>query len=238
MAITTYNSDSYDVLDLPDGYRGIKNDYLQKFLTFHGIPILAPSIVDNFAIQEARWTLTKIFQNAEHRIADMRARNLIIAIAPEIQDGLFDFGLENTRIILVGENNLINRDANTSILIHEVGHAIHNSLCQYEKNHIKTLYENRPFWGRDDAYALQNEYEYFAEGVGAYFNAGMPGEPIHTRAVLQGFDPPLYHTIDGILEQNTWLWQPINQRTILSEHTLAAEMRKPRQTIKEYHERR
>lgn len=226
MALTIYNSDSYTVLDLPDSYRGIKNDYLQRFLTFHGIPILAPSTVDDLAIQEARWTLTKMFQTCEHRIADMRATNLIIAIAPEIQDGLFDFQMPSARIILVGEDHLVNRDANTSILIHEIGHAVHNALCQHEARHIKTLYENRPFWGRNDAYALQNEYEYFAEGVTAYFNAGMPHEPIHKRSVLQGFDPSLYHTIDGIFECNTWTWQPINQRKKLSEHTLELEFRK------------
>lgn len=225
MAIAVYNSDSYDVLDIPDGYRGIRNDYLQRFLTFHGIPILAPSAVNDFAIQEARWTLAKMFQTCEHRIAEMRATNLVIAIAPEFQEGIFDFKLENARIILVGEDNLTNPDANASILVHEVGHAIHNAACQYEKAHITALYENRPFWGHNNAYGLQNEHEYFAEGVAAYFNAGMPAEPVRKRSVLQSFDPPLYHTINAFFEQNEWKWEPINQRKILSEHTLEREFR-------------
>ena len=96
-------------------------------------------------------------------------------------------------------------DAQTSILIHEIAHAVHYSLSQHETNHIKTLYESRPFFGRDDAYAQKNEFEYFAEGVTAYFNAGMPPEPVKKRSVLQTFDPPLFHTMDGIFEKNDWL---------------------------------
>ena len=154
----------------------------------------------------------------------MRATNLIIAIAPKVQDGLFDFQLPSTRIILVGENNLVDRDAQTSILIHEVGHAVHYALCAHEKQHIQTLYESRPFWGKTEAYADKNEHEYFAEGVTAYFNAGMPNEPVRTRAVLQTFDPPLYHTVQAIFGYNAWTWQPVNQRDVLSEHTLAEQL--------------
>ena len=232
MAITLYNSDSYDVLDLPDGYRGIRNDYLNRFLTFHGIPILAPSTVDDFAIQEARWVLTKMFTTCDHRISDVSAINLFIAIVPEIKDGQFNFGLDNARYIVVGENNLVDWDAKSSILVHEIAHAVHWALTSHEKSHIKALYDARPFWGTDEAYATTHEFEYFAEGVAAYFSAGVPSEPVHKRSVLQTFDPSLYHTIDAIFERNNWTWQPINQRTILSEHLLAAEMGKSRTNYK------
>ena len=221
MTLTIYNSDSYFVLDLPPGYRGIQTDFFQRFLTYYGIPILAPGGVDDFAIKEARFVLSKMFQAAEHRISDLCATNLYIAIVPEVQDGLFDFGLDTARIILVGEDNLTDRDAQGSIFIHEVGHAVHYACCEHEKQHIKTLYENRPFWGKTDAYGDKNEHEYFAEGVTAYFNAGMPGEPVHTRTVLQTFDPSLYHTIHAIFERNDWVWQPVSQRTVLTEHTIA-----------------
>ena len=225
------------MLDLPEGYRGIKNDYFQRFLTFHGIPIMAPGTVDDFAIQECRWVLTKMFETADHRIGSLYATNLFIAIAPEFQEGVFNFELPNVRIILVGEDNLIDRDAQSSILIHEVGHAIHDSLCQYEKRHITELYENRPFWGTDENYAQQNEHEYFAEGVGAYFSAGVPTEPVNKRSVLQSFDPSLYHTIRAVFGYNEWLWQPINQRTVLSEHTLEANFKRSSlDTLQEYYE--
>ena len=239
MSIKIYNSDSYDVINVPNGYRGIKNDYLHRFLTFRGIPILAPGDIDDFAIQEARWVMSKMFQTAEYRVADVYATNLFITILPDQKGGIFDFELDTARIIVVGEDNLVDRDAQTSILIHEVAHALHYSLCNHEKTHIKTLYESRPFWGRDDAYAQQDEFEYFAEGVAAYFNAGMPNEPVNKRNVLQTFDTSLYHTIDAMFERNHWLWQPINQRKVLSEHLLADTMGTPSlNPLKEYHERR
>ena len=217
----------------------MKNDYFNRFLTFYGIPIVAPSTVEDFALQEARWTLTKMFLETKHRIHEIYATNLFIAIVPELKSGIFDFGLENVRTIIIGEDHLIDRNAETSILIHEIGHAVHYACCEHEKQHIKTLYESRPFWGKADAYAQKNEHEYFAEGVTAYFDAGMPGEPVRNRLILQSFDPALYHTIDAIFEQNEWKWQPINERKVLSEHLLAAEMGKPPQNRKEmYYERR
>ena len=114
MAITTYNSASYDVLDIPDGYRGIKASFFQRFLIFHGILILAPGNIDDFAIsdgnrpivrtvpvrKEARWIMKKMFQTAEHRIKDVYATNLFVAVVPEIKDRLFDFQLDAARIIL------------------------------------------------------------------------------------------------------------------------------------------
>ena len=239
MSIKIYNSDSYDVINVPRGYRGIKNDYLHRFLTFRGIPILAPGDIDDFAIQEARWVMSKMFQTAEYRVPDMYATNLFITILPDQKGGIFDFELDTARIIVVGEDNLVDRDAQTSILIHEVAHALHYSLCNHEKTHIKTLYESRPYWGRDDAYAQQDEFEYFAEGVAAYFSAGMSHEIVNKRSILQTFDPPLYSTIDAIFERNHWLWQPINKRTILSEHTFTLEAQPPsKPLLKEYHERR
>ena len=225
MSLIIYNSDSYNVLDLPEGYRGMKTDYFQRFLTFYGIPIMAPETVDDFALQEARWTLEKMFDTTYHRIRDLCATNLFIAVIPEVQAGLFDFQLENARIILVGENNLTDREADTSILIHEVGHAVHYSLCQHETQYIETLYQSRPFWGKTDTYAHKDQFEYFAEGVTAYFNAGMPGEPVRTRHTLQTFDPVLYATIYAMFESNEWLWQPINERTVLSEHTLLDQLK-------------
>ena len=238
MALKVYNTDSYDVQDLPNGYRGLETNLFQRLLTFHGIPILAPGTVDDFAVQEARWVLSQMFQTCEHRINDLRQTNLFVAIMKHIDYGLFDFESESARIILVGDDNLTDRDAETSILIHEVGHAIHNAMCEHEKQHIKALYENRPFWGRDDAYALQNEHEYFAEGVTAYFNAGMPREPVNKRSVLQSFDAPLYSTINAIFERNPFQWLPINQRSILSEHLLADVLKTPQPDIEVYYERR
>ena len=227
MAITIHNSDSYDVLTIPQGYRGIKTDYLQRFLTFYGIPIMAPGTVDDFAIQEARWTLGKMFTTSPHRIREVAATNLFITVVPDITNGYFDFGLENARIIIVGEDNLTNRNAETSILIHEIGHAVHHACCEHEKQHIKSMYESRPFWGKAETYGHKDEYEYFAEGVTAYFNAGMPGEPVRTRKTLETFDPPLHATIKAFFGYNEWQWQPVSERKILSEHTLADTLKNP-----------
>ena len=237
MATTTYNSDTYDVLNLPQGYRGIQTDTFHKFLTFHGIPILASHSVNNFAVQEARWTLEKMFEKADHRIATLRASNLFITILPNIHGGLYNLDLDNANIILVGEENLIDPDAKASILIHEVAHAVHHSLCEYEKNYINQLYENRPSWGTPHNYAQENAYEYFAEGVTAFFSAGMPAEPVNKKSTLKLLDTPLHSTINAIFEWNPFTWQPVNQRKTLSEHVLNLKFsREPTQILKEYHD--
>lgn len=210
MALTIYNSDSYNVLDLPDGYRGIKNDFFKRFLTFYGIPIMAPGVVDDFAIKEARYLCERMFEKCEHRIATMHRSNLIICLFPDTkQAGLFDPRMERINYIVCDEVNLL--QGNRSTLIHELAHALHHTLAPYEKNHIETLFGTHVFYP-SSAYATKNVFEYFAEGVSAYFGAGTPGEALTKRSHLKFYDTQLYNYIDAIFEANPFQWKPVGER--------------------------
>ena len=139
MTLTIYNSESYTPLQLPNNYRGIKNDVFHKFITFDRVPILAPDAVENAALCEARYLLKKMFEKCEHRISDIRESNLVITILPEYPGGIFDPSLEKANLIIVNEQDLLHSKSST--FIHETAHAVHHTLAAYEKNKINTFFD-------------------------------------------------------------------------------------------------
>jgi len=102
------------------------------------------------------------------------------------------------------------------LTIHEFAHSLANlglkyafssfepklkQLYQNAKSNLRNLYDNGNFYG------MTNHKEYFAEGVGSYFDANFSPERTRaptTRALLQQKDPDLYNFIDYYLGKNQW----------------------------------
>lgn len=199
-----------EVIAIPDGYPGINNEFFKRMLTFHGIPIIAPYFVGDYALMEARYLMSRVLEKCDHRISPMKQSNLYIAIVSKHQ-GLFDPTLENANYIVVDESSVL-RDNTRSTLIHEIGHALHHTLTSYEKRQIQSLYEKSAQYYNPSAYAVTNTYEYFAEGFSAYFNAGTPSEKIHNRTQLLAFDNSLFNYIEAIIGKNDFNWTPVTDR--------------------------
>lgn len=215
MGLNIYNTDSYQILQIPNGYRGISNEYFSQFCTFHGIPIIAPALINEYALKEARYILERMFENCEHRISPLRENGLFVAIMPEAlmtdAAGMYNpLREQNYSYAAVGEDNILT--GYSSVLIHEIAHALHHSLSQFEKEIILEYFEASKAYYKSDAYAVQNVYEYFAESVGAYFCAGTLKETINNRKALQVFDSKIYHYVDGIFGNTPYIWTPVAER--------------------------
>jgi hypothetical protein len=98
------------------------------------------------------------------------------------------------------------------VLMHEMTHAVHHHLFDYENPIIKSAYDGamskKLFAGQ---YAATNHKEYFAELSCAYF--GYLGYPPRTREELKKYDPTGYHMM--VL---TWGTPEALARELKAEH--------------------
>ena len=212
MAINGHNTDSYQVIPVPDGYRGIDENLFNRFLTFRSIPIFSMEGVDDIALKMARWELVQMFSRCEWRIPEIEATNPLIIISAGSGQGQWK-ALDGISYAIVNESELVDDNATRSIMIHETAHLLHHSLSSWDKTHIRELYETRP--PRGDGYGETNEFEYFAEGVTSYFSCqGASSYPVHTRETLQVLDERLYAYVHFCMGMNAWQWKPIAERNV------------------------
>ena len=125
-----------------------------------------------------------------------------------------------------GEENLLALEGDPyqaeSILVHEFGHAIHDSgLATLDPTfdlRLKTIYRealDEGLW--KGTYAASNHHEYWAEGVQSWFNANRSNDHDHndvdTREKLKAYDPRLCKMLIEAFPLNDWSYAKPNQRT-------------------------
>jgi hypothetical protein len=98
------------------------------------------------------------------------------------------------------------------MLLHEMTHAVHHHLFDYENPIIKSAYDSAMSKGLfAGQYAATNHKEYFAELSCAYF--GHLGYPPRTREDLKKYDPTGYHMMEL-----TWGTPESLARELKAEH--------------------
>ncbi len=142
-------------------------------------------------------------------------------------DELCGVGGTSGRPTAICERNLIGLDdpymGLMSVLIHEFGHTIQNQgLDAATAQQVDTCYTDAQtaglFPGNAGAvsYMMSNQYEFFAEGTGNWFNAADPSNPANSpeetgRSKLSAYDAELYFVLASIYPADDWAYPQFPQ---------------------------
>ena len=210
--------------------------YYQQWINVRGFPVLASAEVSPYTAKEVAWTIGHM---VGHRpdilkaMAQNRARfsivphNKHLPDIPEYDSGRLNFFWEvrargvDGKITISPEENIICGDRNYCYaeVIHEFAHQVHdyglgNSGIQgvdptfdrrlntlYNMAKKEGLYQNR--------YAGSNRMEYWAEGVGSWFNGPNRNSNVaHTRSALKEYDPRLAKLLTEVYGDSDWRYTP------------------------------
>ena len=205
--------------------------FYQQWINVAGFSVLASAKVNPYALKEATWV---IWQMIGHRpdilkaIAQDRQRLSVLSINESLGDlPEFDpnsplgFLQAGDRDIVYGgittaaEEVLFCSDSDYcySFLIHEFAHTIHrfglNTIDPTFDNRLKIAYDaaiEKGLW--KFTYAASKKSEYWAEGVGSWFNAAYSNNPVKTRDALKAYDPSLALLIAEIFGDGDWRYTP------------------------------
>ena len=211
--------------------------YYQQWINVRGFPVLASAEVRPYTLKEAAWTIGHM---VGHRpdilkaMAQIKARfsivphNKHLPDIPEYDFGRLDFFWEMRARGVGGltttspEENIICGDSNYCYaeLIHEFAHQLHhwglNRIDSTFDNRLETMYNTALEEGLyQEHYAGSNRYEYWAEGVGSWFNGPHPDNVAHTRLALKKYDPRLATLLTEVFGDGSWRYTPPATRTDL-----------------------
>ena len=212
--------------------------YYQQWINVRGFPVLASAEVRPYTVKEAAW---QIWQMIGHRpdilktMAQITARFSIVPHNKHLSDiPEYDFGRLNffweMRARGVGgltttspEENIICGDSNYCYaeLIHEFAHQLHhwglNRIDSTFDNRLDTMYNAALKEGLyQNRYAGSNKHEYWAEGVGSWFNGpNLISNVAHTRLALKKYDPRLAKLLTEVFGDRSWRYTPPATRTHL-----------------------
>ena len=212
--------------------------YYQQWINVRGFPVLASAEVSPYTVKEAAWTIGHM---VGHRpdilkaMAQITARfsivphNKHLSDIPEYDWGRLNFFWE-TRARGVGgltttspEENIICGDSHYCYaeLIHEFAHQLHgwglNRIDSTFDTRLKTMYNAALQEGLyQNRYAGSNKWEYWAEGVGSWFNGpNRTSNVAHTRLALKKYDPRLATLLTEVFGDGSWRYTPPATRTDL-----------------------
>ena len=236
----------FDVTDIPEPVPPPKevrdffqlDPYYQQWINVRGFPVLASAEVSPYAVKEAAWTIGHM---VGHRpdilkvMAQNKARfsivphNKHLSDIPEYDFGRLDFFWE-IRARGIGdltatspEENIICGDSNYCYaeVIHEFAHQLHgwglNRINPTFDSRLETMYNAARKEGLyQERYAGSNRHEYWAEGVGSWFNGPNRGSNVaHTRLALKKYDPRLAKLLTEVFGDRSWRYTPPATRTHL-----------------------
>ena len=210
--------------------------YYQQWISVRGFPVLASAEVSPYAVKEAAWTIGHMIGHRPdilRAMAQNRARfsivphNKHLPDIPEYDFGRLDFYWE-TRARGIGshtttspEENIICGDRNYCYaeVIHEFAHQVHlvglNRVDPTFDSRLETLYNMAIAEGLyQNRYARSNRMEYWAEGVGSWFNGPNKDSNVApTRVALKAYDPRLAELMTEVFGDRDWRYTPPATRT-------------------------
>ena len=212
--------------------------YYQQWINVRGFPVLASAEVSPYTVKEAAW---QIGHMVGHRpdilkaMAQIKARfsivphNKHLPDIPEYDFGRLDFFWEMRARGIGGltttspEENIICGDSNYCYaeLIHEFAHQLHgwglNRIDSTFDSRLETMYNAALKEGLyQERYAGSNRWEYWAEGVGSWFNGPNRNSNVaHTRLALKKYDPRLAKLLTEVFGDRNWRYTPPATRTHL-----------------------
>ena len=206
--------------------------FYQQWISVGGFPVLASAEVNPYALKEAAWVT---WQMIGHRpdilkaLAQDRQRLSVLSVNESLGDlpeydlnsplGFFWAGARD--IVCCGNTTTAaeevlfcqESDYCYSFLIHEFAHTIHifglDTIDPTFDGRLKIAYDvamAKGLW--KGTYAASNKEEYWAEGVGSWFNAAYSLNPVKTRDALKAYDPSLALLIAEIFGDGDWRYTP------------------------------
>ena len=206
--------------------------FYQQWISVGGFPVLASAEVNPYALKEAAWVT---WQMIGHRpdilkaLAQDRQRLSVLSVNESLGDlpeydlnsplGFFWAGARD--IVCCGNTTTAaeevlfcqESDYCYSFLIHEFAHTIHifglDTIDPTFDGRLKIAYDvamAKGLW--KGTYAASNKEEYWADGVGSWFNAAYSLNPVKTRDALKAYDPSLALLIAEIFGDGDWRYTP------------------------------
>ncbi len=224
-----------------------------KHVAVHGFPILGAADVSDAALREAAYLIEQMIGHRPEVLREMAARHVRFVVmapselttdVPEHSDlepkDYWDrrargLGATTARpAVTCGEENLLDLDgdpyATENILVHEFAHAIHQMGVAYLdpsfEQRLREAYDAARAAGRwANTYAMDNVYEYWAEGAQSWFDTNRINDnqhgPIATRAQLVAYDPPLAALLQEVFGDRPWRYQKPRERDAAGRAHLA-----------------
>ncbi len=211
--------------------------YYQQWINVRGFPVLASAEVSPYAVKEAAGTIGHMVGHRPDILKAMAQRKARFSIVPhnknltdipEYDWGRLNFFVEFRARGLGGltttspEENVICGDSYYCYaeVIHEFAHQLHewglDRIDSTFDSRLKTLYnaalQEGLYQGR---YAGSKYGEYWAEGVGSWFNGVHPDNVAHTRLALKKYDPRLAGLMTEVFGDGSWRYTPPATRTHL-----------------------
>ncbi|MDE2813956.1 MAG: fibronectin type III domain-containing protein, partial [Gemmatimonadota bacterium] len=211
--------------------------FYQQWIDVEGYPVVASENVNPYALKEAAWLIRQlmshrpdVLQAMVHNKAShsVMAYNEMTTDIPEHSDLRPDFfwdkrarGLGSTASSC-GEENLLNYPGDPydgyHVMIHEFSHSVHLDGLNRSgfDDRLRKAFEAaiaKGLW--KGTYASSNRWEYWAEGVQAWFNAHFEFYDINTRAELKEYDPALAKLIAEAFGDTDWRYTRPTTRTHL-----------------------
>jgi len=202
--------------------------FYEKYIDADGIPVLGSRNVSDEALYRARYLILQMLAGQDRVRDEMIAHGARVAImaATEVTTDVPEHaylqgdttnwderarglgGTVDLPLTTGAEENVLcqagDSYAGEDIFMHEFGHTIHNlglhfAFPDFEAK-LSAAYSaaqmNRLWTG---TYAMENEQEYFAEGVQSWFNVNQHPNAVHgdidTREELENYDSELYALI-------------------------------------------
>ena len=218
--------------------------FYEQWINVGGLPVLASAKVNPYAVKEAAWLIQQVIGHSPDLLKVMAgnggrinimAHNELITQIPDFSYLKPDFfydrrlrGLFERRITICGEENILRyrgdiaRGYNT--LLHEFAHALHelglNSVKSDFDNVLRSTYESAIDSGLwHGTYAGTSHWEYWAEGVGFWFNSSddfhFTTNAINTREELKVYDPDLAALVFEVFGDSEWRYTLPTTRTHL-----------------------
>ena len=217
--------------------------YYQQWINVRGYPVLASAEVSPYTVKEVAWTIGHMVAHRPDILKTMahnRARfsivphNKHLSDIPEYDSGRLNFFWEirargvGGRITSSPEENIICGDRNYCYaeVIHEFAHQVHDyglgnwgipGVDPTFDKRLETLYNMAKKEGLyQNRYAGSNRMEYWAEGVGSWFNGPNRNSNVaHTRSALKEYDPRLAKLLTEVHGDGDWRYTPPATRTHL-----------------------
>ncbi len=223
------------ITNVPDDVRSTLNLdlFYQKYTDAYGIPILSSSEVSDDALRRACYVVRVLLadrKDVRDAIYDGHGRVAVIGVdelttdIPEhsylddlwndrargfggtLQIPVTSASEENLRCLGQGQDRWYEED----LFIHEFAHAIHligmnkaNDTFQARLDQAYSDAADKGLW--KFTYAMQNDREYFAEGVQKFFNVDVHRDfidgvhnNISTRESLKEYDPELFNLVTEV----------------------------------------
>ena len=212
--------------------------FYQQWINVRGFPVLASAKVSPYAVKEVAWL---IYNVTRHRpdvlrtMAEAKVRFSIIGHSerttdiPELRifpEPHFFYDIRNRggycsrcKTVFAPEETVLD-EGWYSVTIHEFAHAFHeaglNTIDPPFDDRLRKTYNMamaRGLW--KNTYAGTNMSEYWAQGVGTWFNANPGFQLASTRTALKNYDPGLASLLTEIFGDGAWQYTLPASRTHL-----------------------